>query len=341
MSESVSHEQTELQEARDAFRKSFDGPTNEEVPAGTPVAAPPVAPDPIITQGSPQDERPGTPVVETPAEAPEGQDYARLRQDYEALQKQFKAIQASVTPVQQERSELRRKVQALEEELRGTVKTPQGDSVAEKTSLDAPEFKEKLDAIREVMPEAADLLEVSLRESQRLQAEATKRSNDAEIKRQEAIAKATMDELFRQRPIAQQLDTDPNFWAWIDAQGTESNYYRKILSAPWEEGHFQATLAILDAYPGAPLGAPTHGAPTPVAANVPPHVAATSHTAPRPTDIGVPIRGGVLPNTQANPGRLTESQVQEMEISMRRGGHTAAEDVVKKMRENWKLSAKR
>ena len=345
MSEVTSREQKELQEAREALRKPFDEALPVEAPAGTlsPEAPAPAPTEPVAAEGASQEEQPGTPVPGGTAAAPaEGQDYAKLRQEHEALQKQFKAIQASVTPVQQERSELRRRLQALEEELRTrTVKTPAGDSRASGSPLDASDLKTKLDALREVIPEAADLFEATLQENLRIKSEVDQRIQSTELQRQEELAKATMGELFRQRPTAQQLSEDPNFWAWIDAQGPESHYYREILKTPWVGDNFQATLSILDAYPGAPMGTPVPGASTPVKAIVPPPVAAPAPTAPRPTDMGVPTRGGALPNTQANPGKLTDSQIQEMDNTLRRGGQAQALDVVKRMRENWKLNAQR
>lgn len=315
-------EQLELEEARNTLRASF-AEGLEETESGTPPEPEPTAPsdtDPIAqTDTTPDDTGENQP--------PEPEDKTTCPHCAE-WESRYRTLQAATTKAQQQRSEFRKQNEALLAELR---KKSEDHGI----NLD----DDDLAAVQDVMPEVATALRKITEAQAKQNAEEVERRKAYEIQRLEETAKHTMAELNRQRPHAPQIAQDPAFWSWIDAHGDSAPYLREVLKAPWEQD-LSETIAILDAYPGARTAAPYYPPVPQISSQAPPPPATAPTVQRRPSDVGVPVRSASAPSTKGTTPALSDSQVRELEMSLKKSGSNS-QAIADRLRENMRLQAKR
>lgn len=263
--------------------------------------------------------------------APESGELADLRRQHLALQKQFKALQAAITRPQQINAELRRKITALEAELQEAKSRADAGAGPDKSQSEDHELKAKLSAIREMMPEAADLLETTVAENRRLRGDVDQRLNAQESLRHAEASRKAQEMILSAQPDAFTIANSDGFQKWKASLGPETaETFDAVLANSFVNGEdgVRATLSILDAYlatqggydPAPSVGTPhvTPPASRPAMAQVPVPPAHQAPATPRPTDMAVPTRVGTRPVAGVPATFSSDSQLAEADIRIRR-----------------------
>lgn len=195
-----------------------------------------------------------------------------LQERYDILDRNFRAIQKAITPTQQENSRLKKRVSELEARL-GEV---EGDPEAQRTAL-----KDKLLALKENLPEGAEVIEHTLSRLDRIESQNTSREQET-LQVQKDV---TMGEIYRQVPDAAAIGNNPEFWSWIDTHAPEAVASMKdILAKPWTyEGGAEEVVSIFNAFKA--MKAPKPPAPRKT-----------------PTDLATGVRGPKAPDVTTTPG---------------------------------------
>lgn len=165
--------------------------------------------------------------------------FADLEHRYKSLMGRKPFFDAAVN----ENSRLKATVEKLTEELSDLRKQVAPDEMP----------TDELEAIREVMPEAAAMFERQAAELEKLRSKTQQDLDGTKQQMLEREASSFLNSLYESRPIARKIASDPqenqSFWTWINSHGNpqEREYFKAIAERPFEYG-MPAVEALMDFY---------------------------------------------------------------------------------------------
>lgn len=217
------------------------------------------------------------------------QKFEDLDREHKILDRNFRNIQRQVTPVQQENARLRKDIEELRQQV-GNIPDKQREARSA-----------KLEALKDVMPEAAELFHSMEEEITELRGHVQKPTDEPELPSPNALSR-----IWAAHPDlnAESLSRDLGFWAYVDALPGGS-YAREVLRDP--EAYFEGaeyTIELIQGYKDAK-------APRPPAT---PSVERPSNISPSTAKASIPPMPGAKPKTLSRDEIAAKSEELRKEV---------------------------